>query len=127
MKPITQEYQFNRPAIFDWMVFVLSILLGFIFPGLGDFVRSPGFSWWMLGVIMFYITGAWLKHLPLSHRLHQPNTKKEMGYFLFLIIGHWCIMLVVMIFAEPAFFRLLGFKPLTENNSSTIAFVFIVM
>lgn len=53
MKPINQEYQYNRPAIFDWMVFTLSFLLGFIFPGLGDFLRSPGFAWWMLGVLVF--------------------------------------------------------------------------
>jgi hypothetical protein len=127
MKPIKQEYQYNRPAIFDWMVFTLSFLLGFIFPGLGDFVRSPAFAWWMLAVLVFYIAGAWLKHIPLSHRLQRPNSKNIMGYVIFLVTGHWCIILFVTILAARAIFQLLGFKNLSENNSAGSVFVFIAM
>lgn len=127
MKPVKQEYKYNRPAIFDWMVFTLSFLLGFIFPGIGEFVRSPGFAWWMLAVLVLYITGVWLKHIPLSQRLQRPNSKNIMGYVVFLIAGHWCIIMVLMILSEVAVFKLLGLKPLSENNPTGSFFVFSVM
>jgi hypothetical protein len=50
-----------------------------------------------------------------------------MDYVIFLVAGHWVIMLVTMIFAESAFFRLLGMQPITANEAGKSAPVFIIM
>jgi hypothetical protein len=110
MRTPSREMLYNRPALFDWMVFILSFSLGFIYPRIGDFVISKEFSWWMFGCFVLYVLGSWLKHIPLSHRIQVTGKKREISYVIFLLAGHWCIMLVVMIFSEAAFLKLLGLK-----------------
>lgn len=98
----------NRTALFDWIVFSISFSLGFIFPVLGKFVSSPEFSWWMLTTLVIYVAGVWLKHQPLSDRLDLNTAKRKIPYLLLLIIGHWCIFLVVILFCGTALFSMLG-------------------
>src|SRR5262245_24397479 len=99
-----KEYiQTNRAALFDWLVILTSFMLGFIYPSLSDFIRSPGFFNWMLVSLILYITGASLKHLPLSYRLSFSRARTNpVPYVLFLVIGHWLIIFFLVILAEPA-------------------------
>lgn len=119
MKPVQwSEIKKNKPAIFDWLVFICSISLGFIFPSLKDLVSSPSFSNWMLAGLVLYITGILLKHQPLYYRLAMSgNKQKGIPYLLFLIIGHWVIMLAAIIFAEAAFRRIMGMTPVSEEST----------
>lgn len=115
----------NRSAFFDWIVFIISFSLGFIFPSLGSFVTSPQFTWWMLAALVCYTAGSWLKHLPLSYRLTtSPGRRREIAYTIFLIAGHWCIMLLVIIFAETAFGKILGVRSFMDKKADNPAFMF---
>lgn len=115
-----KEYlQVNRAALFDWIVLLTSFLLGFVFPSLADFVTSGGFSNWILASLLLYIVGAALKHLPLSYRL--TNSGKDIPtipYIIFLVVGHWFIILLLLIFAEPAIRHILQLPPLTDKNAA---------
>lgn len=117
----------NRLAIFDWSVLSISFLLGFIFPTITDFINAKGFYDWMLAAFLFYICGAALKDLPLSYRLsHSAKTIKPVPYVLFLIIGHWLIMLFVFIFLERQF-RHIFHLPVTENNETSWQLIIIAI
>ncbi len=106
----------NKPALFDWLVFTISLLLGLIFPRLNDLTASASFSGWMLGGLGLYLVGLWLKHMPVYHRLaKQGNQPKDISYLIFLIIGHWIIMLAVVLIAEGALRYLLGLPELSGN------------
>ncbi|MEO7924282.1 MAG: hypothetical protein ABIR30_11450 [Chitinophagaceae bacterium] len=108
----------NRAALFDWLVLLISFLLGFIFPGFIDIISSPGFYNWMLAALLFYIVGAALKHLPLSYRLsHFGKEVKPIPYLICLIIGHWFIILILVFFSEAAIRRLLHLQKLDGTNS----------
>jgi hypothetical protein len=108
----------NRAALFDWSVLSISFLLGFIFPTIKDFITSPGFYNWMLAALLLYGVGAALKHLPLSYRItYAAKILKPVPYIIFLVIGHWFIILFLVIFAEPAIRHILHFPPLTKNDS----------
>lgn len=110
----------NRAAIFDWSVISISFLLGFIFPTITDFIRSPGFYNWMFAVLLLYSCGAALKHLPLSYRLsHSGKVIKPVPYVLFLVVGHWFIMLFVFILSEQSLRSILQLPPLTEKNEGS--------
>jgi len=108
----------NKPAIFDWLVFLLSFSMGFIFPSLKSFVVSSAFSNWMLAALVLYIGGIYLKHRPLYYRLARSGNKEEIPYRFFLIIGHWVIMFAVVIFAEQAFRRVTGLPGLRPGDGS---------
>lgn len=109
----------NKPALFDWSVVVLSTLLGLFFPSLGDFAGTTGFSFWMLGALVLYTAGALLKDLPLSRRLSSPATPpRQVPFLLFLLIGHWILLLTVTILSENAFRALAGMPPLPANYSA---------
>src|SRR5215211_806992 len=108
MHKTTTVYLQNRAALFDWLVFIISFCMGFIFPSIGSFVISPDFKWWMLAVLVVYTLGAWLKHLPLSERMINQGKKTELGLSLFLMAGHFVIFMVVIMMAEPAFCQLIG-------------------
>jgi len=101
--------QENKAAAFDWLVLGISFSLGFVFPTLWDFVRSPGFSLWMLIALILYSAGAWLKQEPLYYRLYTSgNPHKGVPYTLFFIIGHWIILFVVTIFSISAIRKITG-------------------
>ena len=111
--------QQNRPAIFDWTVFLFSLSMGFVFPSLGGFVHSPVFSCWMLVALLLYAAGSWVKHRPLYYRLAKAgNPNPPVPFLLFLLIGHWVIFLMVFIFAEEAFRRLTGLQQPPAGNTS---------
>ncbi len=99
----------NKPALFDWLVLMLSISLGFIFPSLKDFVHSPAFSNLILAALVLYVVGTCLKHQPLYYRLSMSGTKLEqIPYLLFLLIGHWSIIVALVIVSSSAFRRITG-------------------
>ncbi len=116
-----KEYiQKNRAVLFDWLVLSVSFMLGFIFPTIKDFFISPGYYNWMLAALLLYTVGAALKHLPLSYRImYSAKTLKPVPYLIFLVIGHWLIILFLVIFAEPAIRHILDVEPLKKNNSSS--------
>src|SRR5436853_7465491 len=97
--PNVKEYQpESRAALFDWLVFMTSLFLGFVFPTFTDLIISPFFSLMLLLAMLAYATGTWLKHLPLYYRLLQNGrSAKEIPYFIFLVIGHWLIILIALI------------------------------
>ena len=106
----------NKPAIFDWLVFVFSLSLSFIFPSLKDFVSSKAFSNWMLAGLLLYIVGSWLKHQPLYQRIDRKV--EDIPYLLFLIVGHWCIIIAAMLFSWAAVRRILGLPPIVTEDMS---------
>lgn len=115
----------HKPAIFDWLVFAISILPGLIFPQLKDLTASASFSGWMLGGLVLYMLGLWLKHRPVYHRLAiQAKQQKGISYILFLIIGHWVIMLAVVIIAEGAFRNIIGLPPVPTDSTTSGSVVF---
>ncbi len=117
----------NRLAIFDWSVLTISFLLGFIFPTITDFINDKGFYHWMLAALLFYICGAALKDLPLSYRLsHSAKTIKPISYVLFLVIGHWLIMLMVFILSETQL-RNIFHLPVAANNETSFQSIIIAI
>jgi hypothetical protein len=127
MKKVTESIQYHRPALFDWLVFITSFLLGFVFPDLEEFVISPWFSYMMLGGLVFYIAGAILKHVPLRDRLSSPLTPpREIHYALFLVVGHWMIMLVALIFSSRAFNTILGLPSKKEADGIPVGLLMVL-
>jgi len=101
----------NKSAIFDWLVIVTSLSLGFVFPTLMDFVVSPWFSYLLLAALLLYVAGAWLKHLPLYYRLSEAdNSPLRLPLTIFLGIGHWCLLLVAVLFSISTIRRIAGIK-----------------
>lgn len=118
----------NKPAIFDWLVFIFSMSAGFIFPSLGSFFATPAFSNWMLAALVLYTCGVWLKHRPLYYRLAKAgNPQTAIPYLLFLMIGHWVIMVSAIVFAEAAFRRVTGIAQPKETASGVSVFITICM
>lgn len=118
MHKTTNNLQQHKAAIFDWLVLMLSISLGFIFPTLRDFVTSPFFSSMMLAALVLYLAGTWLKHFPLYYRLIRSGTfNKGVPLSFFLVIGHWCIMYVVSTLAWPAFRKITGMTAVKAGDS----------
>ncbi len=112
--------QANRAALFDWIVLLTSFLMGFVFPSIKDIITSPDFSYWMLTALVLYIAGAALKHLPLSFRLISSSVPvKPVPYIILLLVGHWFIILFLVILAEPAIRTILQLPPNTKNNSAS--------
>lgn len=105
----------NKSALFDWLVFFVSISLGFVFPTLKDIVISPSFSYLMLAALLLYSIGAWLKHVPLSCRIVKSGIPyNQISLLLALLIGHWLIIFTVIYLSQSAALKLLGFA---KNNS----------
>jgi hypothetical protein len=110
----------NRAALFDWLVLSVSFMLGFIFPAISDFFKSPGYYNWMLAALLLYSAGAALKHLPLSYRItNSAKALKPVPYLIFLVIGHWIIIFLLVLFAEPAIRNILHLQPLKMNHSTS--------
>lgn len=126
MKISSRPFVQNRAAVFDWMVFTISLSLGFIFPSLGQFVSSPEFTWWMLGVLVCYTLGSWLKHLPLSYRL-SISPGRDIPWVIFLLAGHFVLCLFLIIFAESAFRKIFHLHPVNENSSTNGWFIIVTM
>ena len=115
----------NKPAVFDWLVFSISLLLGLIFPELSDFIASASFSGWILCSLVLYMLGLWLKHRPVYHRIaNQAKPKKDISYVLFLIIGHWLIMLAVVMISESAFRNIIGLPQVPADSPTSGSLVF---
>ncbi len=126
-----KSIQQNKPAIFDWLVFSLSLLLGLIFPKLSDLTASASFSGWMLVSLILYLVGLILKHRPVYHRLSTlpAGEQKNIPYLIFLIIGHWVIMLAVVVIAEAAFLEIIQLPkvPVDAPVSGWRVFISIVV
>lgn len=122
--------QQHKPAIFDWLVLTISLIMSLVFPRLSDLVNSSIFSGWMLTVLLIYTAGLWLKRKPLYLRIsHREKKDPNVLYLLFLIIGHWVIMLGVVIVAEVAFRQIVGLPALadTDQRSGYSVFTAIVI
>jgi len=122
---IRDYIQKNRTAIFDWSVITISFLLSFVFRNLSMVIESPSFTYMMLSALLFYAAGVWLKHRPLSYRVTTTGEKlREVTYALFLVCGHWVIMVVTTIFAEIAIIGLFKIKanPHSEKADPYITF-----
>jgi hypothetical protein len=112
------KYHQSRSAIFDWLVFIISLSLGFVFPTLKHFADSSQFAYWMLAALMFYTFGAWLKHQPVYYRLLSSGKQTEkMPALLFIILGHWLIFMMVEQFAEPAIRTIFDFPPVNPKRT----------
>lgn len=112
--------QQNRAAFFDWTVICISFMMGFIFPTFKDFISSPKFSYWMLIAFLLYTGGAVLKHLPLSYRMTFSGANpRPVPYVIFLFVGHWFILLFVILFSEAAFRHIFNLPPMTKENSAS--------
>jgi len=110
----------NRPAVFDWMVFLCTVSLGFIFPSLGEFINTTTFSYWMLFATVLYTVGAWLKRMPLAYRMDQsPDKNKEIPFLFFLVLGHWVIFLIAGIFSDAAVRNIIGAAPQNPEHMET--------
>jgi len=120
----------QKPAVFDWLVFTISLLMGIIFPELKNFAGSASFSVWMLAALLLYATGLWLKHRPLYYRLakqgSEPNT---VPLLLFLIVGHWVIMLMLVMLSGDGLRLIAGIQQLGmgKNVSGTEIFSDIII
>ncbi len=87
------ENKLSRAALFDWIVFMTSFSLSFVFPGFVSLIASPSFPWLIMGSIIFYALGAWLKHLPLDIRADLPAYKKRTFPLKYaMMFGHWLIL-----------------------------------
>jgi hypothetical protein len=102
---------------------ITSFLLGFAFPSLRDLVSSPGFYNWILASLLLYIIGAALKDLPLSYRMSR-NTVQPIPYTIFLLVGHWFIIMIMVILAEPAIRNILGLAPFNDKNAASGELIF---
>ena len=101
--------QENKAATFDWLVLTVSFFLGFAFPSLREFIISPFFFKLMFAALVLYIVGSWLKHFPLYYRLIKSGREqKVVPYTLFLIAGHWVLMLTAITLALPTIRKILG-------------------
>lgn len=110
--------QQNRAALFDWSVICISFMMGFIFPTVTDFTSSSNFSYWMLVAFLLYTVGAVLKHLPLSYRItFSVPTPRPVPYIIYLFIGHWFILLFVIMLSEAAFRHIFTLPPISKENS----------
>jgi hypothetical protein len=117
--------QTNRAALFDWIVMITSFLLGFAFPSLKDLIHSPSFYNWMFAALLLYTIGAALKHLPLSYRLSSSSHNlKPVPYIIFLLVGHWFIIMILVILSEPAIRSTLRLAPLTDKNAASGGIIF---
>ncbi|MBL0271129.1 MAG: hypothetical protein IPP99_21230 [Chitinophagaceae bacterium] len=115
-----EKLNHNRAALFDWLVVLISFTLGFTFPTLGDFIRSPLFYNMMLVSLLLYLAGAALKHLPLSYRLSTTGKNiRPVPYVIFLVIGHWFIIFFMVIVSEPAFRSLIGMPAFKQGESAS--------
>ncbi len=108
----------NKPAFFDCLVLTVSLFLGLIFPRLSDLTTSTSFSGWMLAVLILYLVGLWLKHMPVYHRLAKiSNRENDIPLIIILSIGHWIIMLFVLFVAEGAFRFIIGLPKVSGEES----------
>lgn len=125
MKAFPDSFNYSRAALFDWLSFLLSLSLSFIFTDLRDLVQSDIYSYFIFWALFAYSAGALLKHAPLRYRLE--GRAPEIPYTLFLIIGHWLIVWMAILLAEPAASKMMGLasapgKELTERPGFWICF-----
>lgn len=102
----------NRPAIVDWVVFSASMLMGFAFPSLAGIGLKLWVSKVMLAAVVLYTLGAWLKRLPLYYRIIvEKKGERYIPYEFFLIVGHWLVLMIVVMLSIPAARMLVGLTP----------------
>ena len=127
--PIDKEYNSdNRAALFDWLVFLTSVSLGFVFPTFMSLLTSPAFSLILFFTLLAYVIGTWLKHLPLYYRmLKNGRSAREIPYYIFLVIGHWLVILIALLFSESAFRKLFHLKQASRTTEGWTTFIFIIL
>jgi hypothetical protein len=115
----------NRPALFDWLVFIVTFSLSFVYPAMSDIAFTPMFSWLMFATLVLYAVGAWLKHLPLYYRMIRNGvTPREIPYLLFLVIGHWIIIYTVILLSTQAVASIAG-KMVSKEGSTASGIYFL--
>ena len=115
---LRESIQLNRAALFDWLVIAISFALGFLFPTLSKFIWSHSFYVWILAALVSYTLGAALKDFPLSYRLsHLPRIVEPVPYIIFLLAGHWFIIVSMVILAEPLFRPLFGLPSMAVDSA----------
>lgn len=115
---LRESIQLNRAALFDWLVIGISFALGFFFPTLSKFIWSQSFYVWILVALLSYTLGAALKDFPLSYRLsHLPRIVEPVPYIIFLLAGHWFIIVSMVILAEPLFRPLFGLPSMAKDSA----------
>ncbi len=124
MPSFQDHIEANRAAYFDWLVLGISMALSFIFPVLPREEKLDWFSFLLFGALILYTTGSWLKHLPLSYRVTTAGEKfRTIPYVFFLVVGHWFIFIVVMIFSMGAVYKMFHIRVPVKDayiNSYTI-------
>ncbi len=111
--------QQNKSALFDWLVFFISLSLGIAFPSLRDFISSHHFTNWMLAALLLYTIGTLLKHKPVYYRLIRSGKPiRKVPFLFFLLIGHWLIFLMVIIFSESSIRRIFHLPPIDSRKGS---------
>lgn len=108
----------QKPALFDWLVFTISLVMGLVFPELKNFAAAASFTYWMFAAMLLYMAGLWLKHRPVYYRLAKEGRgPQSVPYVLFLIIGHWVIMLMLVIFSIDAMRGIAGLPQVPLDKS----------
>jgi len=114
----------SRAALFDWLSFLLGVTLSLLIPGLNADILSEV----LLISLLTYALGAALKDQPLRHRLiREKRFVPDIPFWIFLVLGHWIIMLTAILLALPAFTRWTGLanppgRIFTETPGYAISF-----
>ena len=125
MASFLEKWQTNRAALFDWLVMFISFCLGFAFPKFGKFFATQEFYSIMLASLLLYLAGIVLKDLPLSHRLSYTTPYLQpVPYLIFMMVGHWIILLFLFVLAEPAIRSVTGMPPYVQGQSPNGPFLF---
>jgi hypothetical protein len=91
--------------IFDWLVFGISTLLGFLFSSFTINSVSPAMPWIVLAMVACYAVAVALKRVPFSFRLSKISKTVELKrmnsdmfifQFLFHCIAFWVLVYVVL-------------------------------
>lgn len=126
MTRVDNYIQQNRPALFDQLVVGTSFLLGLVYPSLSDILRSRWFSYWILCALVLYTAGAILKYGPQSSRISREGMRPMLPYLIFILAGHWVIMLFAVILSDEAFREILHLAP-SGNGEANGTLIFVGM
>ncbi|MFM2138639.1 MAG: hypothetical protein RJA57_946 [Bacteroidota bacterium] len=118
----------DRSAVLDWITFMLSLSLGFLFPSLRALVRSPQFPSLLLIAVGSYALGATLKQAPLRYRLHlMGRGPAHVPYAFILGLGHWILLFISLFLAAPAIARLLSLPAAQIHSGSRGIFIILYL
>ena len=89
--------------IFDWLVFAISTLLGFLFSSFTIDSASPVLPWIVMAMVACYAAAVALKRAPFSFYLSKAVENKRMNshmpvfQFMFHCIAFWVLVYVVLL------------------------------